>query len=77
MSATLQNLLDALELIEELTVDLSVRTRDLSEMPTSVERRMEGLIRRMGEVVMLSREMELILTDEIECRTGTAEPELS
>lgn len=75
--ATTQELRDVLEMLRELTPELSENTQALAEHPTGLERRMRRLIEALGMAVMLSREMEIVVLEEIQDRTGESEPELS
>ena len=74
---TIQELKDALKMVEELTIDLTKRTRNLSDHPTGLDRRMETLTRRLGECIMLSREMEALLDEAIKERESDWMPDLS
>tara|TARA_R110000824_G_scaffold16434_7_gene68125 strand:+ start:3951 stop:4181 length:231 start_codon:yes stop_codon:yes gene_type:complete len=75
--ATTQELRDVLEMLRELTPELAENTASLSEHPAGTERRMRRLIEALGMAVMLSREMELVVLEEIMDRTGESEVELS
>ena len=59
---------EALEMVEALTLDLTQKTRNLAEHPVGLDRRVEGLTRRLGECIMLSRELEVTLEESIKER---------
>lgn len=75
--ATLAELREALEMAQALTLDLTQKTRDLREHPVGLDRRVEGLTRRLGECIMLSRELEVTIDEAIKERQADWMPDLS
>ena len=74
---TLAELREALEMVEALTLDLTEKTRNLAEHPVGLDRRIEGLTRRLGECIMLSRELEAVIDEAIKERLDDWMPDIS
>ena len=74
---TLAQLREALEMVEKLTKDLDKQTRNLAEHPVGMDRRVDSLTRRLGECIMLSRELEVTIDEAIKERLADWMPDLS
>jgi hypothetical protein len=75
--ATLLELKEALEMAQVMTLDLTRKTRALREHPVGLDRRVENLTRRLGECIMLSRELEVTIDEAIKERQADWMPDLS
>lgn len=74
---TMLELREALEMAQALTLDLTQKTRALREHPVGLDRRVESLTRRLGECIMLSRELEVTIDEAIKERQFDWMPDLS